>query len=390
MPDELVVKMRPSASPGRARDVLRAVGADPLDEIPGWGLHRIRVPAAARDAVQRALERRPDVLFVERHQLLPPTRVPDDPRFDRQWHHAVVRSDEAWNWNLAAGQIVAILDTGVDAAHPDLAGVVLEGWDFWDGDGDPADVHGHGTEVAGVAAAVTDNGEGVAGMGWGAAILPVRVAGPDGWASSWTIAQGLDYAAAQGARVANLSFGALAGSSTVLAAARSAVEAGTVVVASAGNCGCTESWPESPWLLSVAATTSGDGVASFSTRGAFVDLAAPGQGMVTTALGGGYRSVSGTSFSAPLVSGLVALVLSNAPTLTPAQVEERLVRSAVDLGAAGWDPAFGHGRVDAATGVGLSGLGLRCGLGFELALLLPPLMALRRLRRDPVHRGPRS
>jgi len=377
VPDELVVKMGSSTSRGRALDVLHAVGAELLDEIPGGGLHRVGVPAAAQDAVQRALERRPDVLFVERHQLLPPTLIPDDPGFDQQWHHAVVRSDQGWNWMLAAGEIIAILDSGVDATHPDLADAVLEGWDFWDGDGDPSDVHGHGTAVAGVAAAVTNNGEGVAGMAWEAAILPVRVAGPDGWASTWTIAQGLDYAVAQGAGVANLSFGGLASSQTVLAAAQSAVEAGTVVVGSAGNCGCTQSWPESPWILFIAATTGSDGLARFSTRGAFVDLAAPGQGMVTTAFGGGYASVSGTSFSAPLVAGLVALVLANEPTLTPAKVEERLGSTAVDLGAAGWDPAFGHGRVDVPTAVGL----LSCGLGFELVLLMPPLMVLRRIRR---------
>jgi subtilisin family serine protease len=223
-------------------------------------------------------------------------------------------------------------------------------------------------------------------MAWGAAILPVRVAGPDGWASSWAIVKGLAYAVGRGARVANLSFGQLAGSQIVLDAARSAVQDGMVVVASAGNCGCTESHPDSPWLLSVSATTSSDGLATFSSRGSFVDVAAPGQGVQTTSAGGGYGSVSGTSFSAPVVAGLVALIRSAEPSLTPAQVEGRLAASAVDRGPAGWDPSFGHGRVDAYAAVATYG---SCGLGFELALLLPAVLALRRVRSSDGRRTTR-
>ena len=394
---ELLVKMRPSTSSARARGVLGALGADPLDEIPRQRLHRIRVASAARDAVRSALERNPDVAFVEGHRLFPPTAVPDDPSFGLQWHHATLQSAQAWDRNLAVGQIVAILDSGVDMDHPDLADAILPGWDFWDDDANPSDPNGHGTRVAGVAAAVTHNAKGVAGMAWGAAILPVRVAGSDGWASSWSIAQGLAYAATQGARVANLSFDLLAGSQTVLAAAQAAVEDGVVVVASAGNCGCTESFPDTPWLLSVAATKSNDALASFSSRGAFVDLAAPGQGIQTTLPGGGYGAASGTSFSAPLVTGLVALLQAAEPALTPAQVEARLVATAVDLGAAGWDSSFGHGRVDAAAALAPPPV---CGLGAELAFLLPLLMALRRARSPAaflasvgypqVHRAPRA
>jgi len=377
VPDELLVKVRPSLR-GSSRDLLRAEGVDLLDEIPARGLHRVRVSPAAREAVRRALVRRPDVEFAEAHQLFPPAVVPNDPYFETQWHHATVDSASAWDRTRAVGQIVAILDSGVDATHPDLKPALLPGWDFWDGDSNPADVFGHGTRVAGVAAAVTHNGKGVAGVAWGAAILPVRVAGPNGYASSWSIAQGLEYAVARGAHVANLSFGQLAGSQTVLDAARSAVKDGMVVVASAGNCGCTEGYADTPWLLSVAATTASDALASYSSRGSFVDVAAPGQSVRTTTAGGGYAYASGTSFSAPLVAGLVALVRAADPTLTPAQVEARLAGSAVDLGAAGWDPSFGHGRVDARAVLSFTG----CGLGFELALLLPPLMALRR-RRPP-------
>lgn len=378
VPGELVVQLRPSASSARAQGVMSAVGAETLEELPRLGLRRVRVPPAARDSVESALARSADVVFVERNQRFPASALPDDPQLPLEWHHVTLGSAQAWNATLAVGRIIAILDTGVDAGHPDLADALLPGWDFSDDDPDPSDLNGHGTRVAGVAAAVTDNGRGVAGMAWGAAILPVRVADASGWATSWTIAQGLDHAASQGAHVANLSFDFLAGSQTVLAAAQAAVEQGMVVVASAGNCGCTEGFADTPWLLSVAATTSSDGLASFSSRGAFVDLAAPGQAIQTTSLGGGYGAWSGTSFSAPLVAGLVALLQAAEPALTPAEVEARLTATAVDLGAAGWDPSFGHGRVDAAAALAAP---TGCGLGPELALVLPLLLATRRSRR---------
>jgi subtilisin family serine protease len=382
VPDELVVQMHPTARGGPDRQLLQEAGAEPLDEIPDRGLFRVRVPRGARNAVHSALERHPDVIFVERHRLFPPAVVPDDPRFDLQWHHDTLGSPVAWDRTLAVGRIIAILDSGVKPDHPDLAPALLPGWDFWDDDDDPSDPFGHGTRVAGLAAAATGNATGIAGMAWGAAILPVRVADESGWASSWSIVEGLEYAAAQGARVANLSFGQLAGSQTVLAAAQAAVEAGVVVVASAGNCGCTESFPDTPWLLSVGATTSSDGLAGFSSRGDFVDLAAPGASVQTTSPSGSYENGWGTSFSAPLVSGLVALLQAAKPAMTPAQVEQRLEDTAVDLGATGWDPGFGHGRIDAAAALDF-GSSPACGLGPGLALVLPGLLAARRARRAP-------
>jgi subtilisin family serine protease len=385
VPDELVVQVRPAARGVAARALLAQVGAEALDEIPGRGLFRVRVPQSARNAVHSALERHPDVVFVERHRLFPPALVPDDPRFDLQWHHEKLGSSRAWDEALAVGRIIAILDSGVNPSHPDLAPALLPGWDFQDDDADPSDPYGHGTRVAGMAAAATGNATGVAGMAWGAAILPVRVADESGWASSWAIVEGLEYAAAQGATVANLSFGQLAGSQTVQTAAQAAVEAGIVVVASAGNCGCTESFADTPWLLSVGATTSSDGLAGFSSRGDFVDLTAPGASVQTTSPSGGYENVWGTSFSAPVVSGLVALLQNADASLTPAEIEQRLEATAVDLGAAGWDPGFGHGRVDAAAALDL-GSSSACGLGPGLALLLPGLRALRRRRGLPGRR----
>lgn len=383
--DELLVKMRgPAANaPDRVRGVWRRFGAEGLEELPAQRLHRVRVPAAARDGLSRALEGLAEVEYVEPNRRFEPATVPDDPDLDLQWHHAMVGSTSAWSWAYGQGQVIAVLDSGVDRAHPDLKGRLLSGWDAWNDDDDPDDVHGHGTMVAGVAAAATGNGIGVAGMAWGGWILPVRVAGDDGWATSWSIARGIDYAVRRGADVVNLSFAGLVGSQTVIDAARRAVQAGIVVVGSAGNCGCTQGGADTPWILSVGATTPTDGLASFSSRGDYVDLSAPGQTIRTTVRGGRYGSPSGTSFSAPLVAGIVALMRRVDPTLTPAEIETLLVATAEDRGPRGWDPGFGHGRVDAAAALTMvvAQGPARCGLGFELVLVLPLLSGLRAVRR---------
>lgn len=153
----------------------------------------------------------------------------------------------------------------------------------------------------------------------------------------------------------NMSFGGVAGSSTITSAAQYARSKGAVVVAAAGNCGCDDPTPENPYLISVSATTSTDALASFSSRGAFVDVAAPGSGIYTTAKGGGYASVSGTSFSSPITAGVVALIMAANPTLTPAAVEQILLSTADDLGPAGRDTSFGYGLVNAWQAVKAAG-----------------------------------
>jgi thermitase len=350
--DQLLVTVRPGVDRGRAEGLYKAHGAAIIDEIPQIHTHLIRVPPQALEQVEQALSRRPEVEAVQKNRRHPPGLVPNDPQYASQWHLPKIAAPQAWDYLDWKPEVtVAILDSGVDPTHPDLAANLVPGYNFYSNNTNTADVYGHGTKVAGAAAAVTDNDTGVASPAYQAFIMPIRVTGTDGWAYSSTLAQGLTWAADHGARVMNMSFGSVADDKTITSAAQYAMKKGAVVVAAAGNSGAEEPVPENPYMISVSATDSSDRLCSFSSRGAYVDLAAPGSGIYSTLSGGGYGYVSGTSFSSPIVAGVAAAVLAVNPDLTPQEVEGILEETAVDLGAAGYDTSFGHGRVNAGAAV---------------------------------------
>jgi subtilisin family serine protease len=350
--DELLVGVGADGANGRAEMAYRAAGAEKIGAIEAIGVHHVRVPAQARDAIAAALAARSEFRFVELNPIFAPEALAlDDPAYSLQWHLHHIELPQAWEISAGAPDVViAVLDTGVNPV-PDLADRLLVGFDAHAGGSDAADRHGHGTEVAGAAAAIGNNALGVASPAWDASILPVRVTDASGFASGASIGQGLTGAVDRGARVLNVSFDGISGSATVRAAARYVAERGGVIVASAGNCGCYESLPETPDILSVAGTDVEDRLAEFSSRGAHVDLCAPAVDILTTDADGSYTSASGTSFSSPLVAGVVALMLSVNPDLGALDVAALLADSALDLGVGGWDEAFGYGRVDAFAAV---------------------------------------
>lgn len=349
--DELVVGLRPGISRGNAEALYHRQNAILLDEIPQVNAHLIRVPPQALEAVQRALSRRPEIEFAEKNRRFSPDRIPDDPYYPNQWHLPKISSPPAWDAAQGTGVVIAVLDSGVEAAHDDLAEKLVEGYNFFDGNTDTSDVYGHGTKVAGTAAAASNNGTGVSSVAWGAKIMPIRVTDTRGYGYSWTISQGLTWAVDNGARVMNLSFGGIAGSSAIINAAQYAVNNGGVVVAAAGNCGCLEPYADTPYIVSVAATDANDNAAYFSSYGDYVDISAPGVGIYTTAPGGTYSGASGTSFSSPVTAGVVALVMSANPHLAPMEVMDLLTATADDRGDPGYDIYFGYGRVNAQEAV---------------------------------------
>ncbi len=346
--DELLVTLRSGVGQERARDIFQRHGAAVIDEIPQIKTHLIRVPTHALEKVQLALSRRPEVEFVEKNFRFAPDFTPNDTYYLNQWHLPQIQSPPAWDIVPgAADVIIAILDSGVDAAHNDLGGKLVAGYNFYDGNTDTRDVYGHGTRVAGAAAAAGNNSIGVAGVAWQARIMPIRVTGTDGWAYTSTISKGLTWAVDNGARVMNLSFAGITGSSTIRSTAQYVADRGGVVVAAAGNCGCLDSAPEAIYIVSVSATDSHDDLAYFSSRGEYVDVSAPGSGIWTTSRGGGYASVSGTSFASPVTAGVAALIISANPDLAPLEIMEILENTSDDLGPAGYDTSFGFGRVNA-------------------------------------------
>ena len=278
--------------------------------------------------------------------------LPNDPYYGSQWALEKVGASQAWAFSRGRGALVAVLDTGVDLDHPDLASKVRDDidWDFVDGDDVAEDIHGHGTHVAGIVAAATNNGVGVAGMGWEATILPIRVVGPAG-ADSLALAEAISYTVDHGADVINLSLGSQTVCPPVVQQAVNYAHAHDVVlVAAAGNDGTNvQSFPANCYyVLGVAATGPDDARADFSNYGTHITVAAPGSNIYSTALGGGYEYRSGTSMATPYVAGLAALVRARYPDYTTVEVVSAILDNAVDLGAAGWDPCYGCGRIDAA------------------------------------------
>lgn len=272
-----------------------------------------------------------------------------DPGRSQQWALDRLRAESVWRFSTGVGVRVAVVDTGVRASHPDLSGQVLPGEDLVGAGDGRTDPNGHGTHVAGIIAAVRGNGRGIVGLAPRSKILPVRVldAGGSGWDSD--VANGIVWAADHGASIINLSLGGSAASSAMQTAVSYARSRGTVVVAAAGNHRQDGSPPSYPaafsGVMAVAATKPGDGVTYFSNRGSYLDVAAPGQSVLSTVPPSTYASWSGTSMASPYAAATVALVRSVAPGLSGDQSAAAVTGTAKDLGKVGWDQDTGAGLV---------------------------------------------
>lgn len=315
----------------------------------GDGLVVVRVQARPEDAADTArhLEALPDVVTAE---IDHPVRAFGDPLRQFQWGLDRLRADLTWSHGNANGQTVAVVDTGVDANHPDLAGVLVGGFDALDGSSDGGvDPNGHGTHVAGIIAAVAGNGIGVEGFAPGAKVMPIRVLNEQGTGFSSDVAEGILWAASNGATVVNLSLGSPDESSVVTTAIGQAVSRGVVVVAASGNEGAKGNpviFPASlDNVIGVGAIDQGDAHASFSGNGDWLDVVAPGVQIAST-MNGDYMYSTGTSMAAPFVSATAALVRARHTSLDPAGVATHLATTSEDLGATGFDPLFGHGLID--------------------------------------------
>ena len=300
-------------------------------------------------AVLALLAHHPQLKFAELDRRVGITYVSNDPYLGSEWHLNKISAGPAWDTSQGAGITIAILDTGVLPTHPDL--VQVAGWNFVSNNADTSDVHGHGTSVAGAAAAITNNGAGVAGVAGAAKIMPIRVADATGYAYFSAIASGVTYAADNGARVVNVSIDGAYGSSSIQSAGNYLKSKGGLLVVGAGNSNVDNGSLATSSMIPVAATDSNDLKASFSNFGKYVAVAAPGVGIWTTSLDGTYRSASGTSYSAPVTAGVVALMMAAKPSLSAGQVESLLYSTALDLGTAGRDVYFGYGRVNASAAV---------------------------------------
>ncbi len=345
-------------------------------EVVVADLQQDRTTVAVDLDSRRAATGRPTAVHPTRPALtgtaVPATAAPgapsDDPVRPQQWALQALDAEAAWLGSRGEGVVVAVLDTGVDAGHPDLVGRVLPGTDTVSDDRLPdrtgrTDPDGHGTHVAGIVAATAGNRTGVAGIAPGAVVLPVRVL--DSYGSGWDsdIAEGVLWAVANGADVINLSLGGPRPSSVLAGSLAHAHDEGVLVVAAVGNerrQGNPVQYPAAyPDVLGVGAVQPGLQVASYSGTGAQVDLVAPGSGVVST-IDRGYRQLDGTSMATPYVAGSAALVLAASDgTASASAVAAALTSTARDLGPAGRDSTSGAGLVQP--------LGATCELGFWCA-----------------------
>jgi thermitase len=375
---------------GAAASVLRQHGLSEGPGIGSTGAHLIKVPAGKELQLIEALSRNRAVEYAEPDEVV--TAATDDQYFPQQYAlqntgqsltstagtlvaadgaaDADVDAVEAWNVPTVGGTKVAILDTGVANVHDDIAPQVVGYANFVSADtkedpkADPEDKYGHGTHVAGIVAAKANNKIGVAGVCPDCGILDVKVLNDAGAGSSSVIANGISWAASNGAKVINMSLGQRVSSRTLETAVNNAWNKGVVIVAAAGNAGTqAKIYPGAyPNVIAVAATDNKDNKASFSTYGKWVDVAAPGVSVYSTfpnhpfVLGTqngrhtGYDVASGTSMASPIVAGVAALVWS-----TPAGTANTTVRNKVESTAdaiSGTGTSWAHGRVNACRALG--------------------------------------
>ncbi|RED64230.1 S8 family peptidase [Cohnella phaseoli] len=304
--------------------------------------------------------------------------IPNDTLYSEyQWNLPEIATEAGWK--LAKGNpdiVVAVLDTGVQADHPDLKGRIVKGVNIVDPSADPNDDVGHGTHVAGIIAAEVNNNEGVAGMTWYTKIMPVKVLDDTGAGSTYSVAEGIIWATDNGAHVINMSLGNYAQAEFLHDAIKYAHDKGVVLVAASGNDntdrpGFPAAYPE---VLAVAATDPDESRAEYSNYGDYIDVAAPGSSIPSTYPGSRYAALSGTSMASPHVAALVSLVRSANPDMSNEEVMELIRKTAKDLGPAGRDIEFGFGQIDVVAA-------LQSAQGFEGSLQLFPSRVREKLER---------
>ncbi|WP_212828317.1 S8 family serine peptidase [Catellatospora sp. TT07R-123] len=359
-PNTVLVRLRPGASAADRARIASKVGGKVAGTVGSTGYLKITTKSAARDAL-KVLQGDPAVVTTALDQRRYPTKAPNDWLYPTdQGYLSTIRMPQAWDLQSSATAVtVAVVDTGVDSRNRDLVGRVVGGYNSVSNNTDTMDTAGHGTMVSGIIAANTGNGEGIAGVTWNGRIMPIKVFAGE-YAFDSDIAEGVTWAVDHGAKVVNMSLGGPGENPMLHEAIKYAVGKGVVVVVAAGNEGTDEpQYPAYyPEVLAVGATDSGGNLTDFSSWGDHVDVAAPGFGILSTYPVDPacdidcYAYGDGTSFSAPLVAGVAALVKAKNPTFTPTQVIERIKTTARDAGPRGVDPYYGFGVLDAYRALG--------------------------------------
>ncbi len=404
VPGELLVKFSDNAGLFLVQNTLTGFGIRPLSVSPYSGVMRVQVPPGQENVLMAALLAQPQVEYAEPNYIISVARLPFDFYFSSQWGldnfgqsggsaGADISALEAWDITTGNSDVViAVVDSGIDRSHPDLMdrtwrngfelygtpgvdddnnGYVddIYGWDFCNSpdnssavrctspeDPDPSDEYGHGTRVAGIAAATGNNGIGVTGVSWRARLMSVKSQDQYRFGTVSSVSDAVNYAVANGADFVNLSLSIAVDKSTcqsyttLRTAVEQATASGVLVVAASGNnssisqVSCPASLDDA---VAVGATNDFDMRAWFSNSGPELDVVAPGEEIYSTEMGGTYDYDSGTSFSTPFVTGLFALLKSYSPALKYSDIRSVIEVTTDDKGSPGFDNLYGHGRINA-------------------------------------------
>ncbi|MDQ0882988.1 S8 family serine peptidase [Peribacillus sp. V2I11] len=323
---------------------------EPINEL----IEKVKVPKGeTTDNLIEELEERKNVEYAEPNYLFKKMESPNDPAYIDQWHHKKLGTSAAWTKSMGSKElIVAIIDDGIDRNHEDLKGKIVNAYDTIRNRKHIIPKGAHGTHIAGIIAGSANNGIGGTGVAPNVKLLPINVFDGE-YADTADIIEAIHYAVQQKANIINMSLGDTSYSEALNKAVQEAYKKGVLIVAAAGNEGdmgknVQRVYPAAfSHVISVAATDSRDKRPSYSNYHSTVDIAAPGDDILSTLPYGKYGWMSGTSMATPMVSGVAALIWSNEPKLNKKEVEYRLYDSAVDLGTKGKDIYYGNGRVNA-------------------------------------------
>ncbi len=309
---EVMIQFTPDSRPNERNQYIRDIGGSSRRQIDALNTYIVILkPNATLDSLPES----PIVIQAEINSTAVATQV-NDPRFAEQWSLPVIGLPQGWQGVSSRTVTIAVIDSGICSSHPDLQGRIASGYDFVDDDTDPSDTFGHGCGVAGVIAANNNNGIGIAGASPNVQIMPLRVLDSNGLGNYADISSAIVHATDNGANIINLSLAGTNNSQVMADAIAYAVSRGVQVVASAGNQGSDGIfYPAAyPSVIGVGSIDPDMNHSSFSNYGANVDVWAPGRDILTTTINGDYEFMSGTSFAAPLVAGIIAL---NETTNTP-------------------------------------------------------------------------
>ncbi|KGX90614.1 S8 family peptidase [Pontibacillus marinus] len=343
---EVLVKFKDDVKSKAKEKVLENVGANLIPDNDAVKSSFDVLKVGNVEAVVKALSKNPLVDYAEPNYIFDVAWTPNDTYY-QGYQYGPQNTYTNYAWDITRGsssQEIAVIDTGVDYYHPDLDGKTLRGYDFVDNDYYPMDLNNHGTHVAGIAAAETNNSTGIAGMAPNTEIIAVRALDQNGSGSLDDIADAITYSADVGAEVINLSLGCDCSTTTLQNAVNYAWNSGSTLVAAAGNDGVSTTFEPASYsnVIAVGAVDQNDQVASFSNYGTWVDVTAPGVDIASTVPNNGYAYMSGTSMASPHVAGLAGLLAAQGRSNS--EIRQAIEQTADEISGTG--SYFEHGRIN--------------------------------------------